>query len=451
MIRSNVEILSFSKLSQYTDRFYGFRIFDSNQSGGEEYRENMKSVRGGWLQKIDDKFVLFPCIKDIISVKINKVKEQFPQYTRGASSWNNNKAVGMYPKVPNGDDTWRLVCSGGMFSKKHEYLFDDDTDDGLELSEKELKIFLTVNEPNPDFEKYLNHIKNGHKIAVFYLMNNSEEIIAIGLSKMIRYPYKKNVKSIIDKQQSKESKRDLCEMIFGNAEENDAIKGRIQFTHAFIKDIVKDENLNRKSGVLGSPKASYFPLYLKQEGNRYHSYDNPLGISGRKKYRIHGNNSNVNLPQGNGNKKTMTTLLAIPTGHKFKFRINLHNMRKVEIGAILSALTFHMNSDAYHNVGQAKGCGFGKLSNMHIILNNLKYDIADYIKFFEIEMNNWCSKNGLKNWAQTEQVNNLVAIAREHHNQDLSYMDLKEFAFYKRNKNFSKLSETIKPIKSLIK
>jgi len=449
MIRSNIEIMAFSKMSQYTDRFYGYRIFDSNQSGGDEYRKNMENVRGGWLQKYDGKYELYPCVKKIQPVRINEILKIFPNYKKGRSSWQNNYSLGMYPEVPNGNEKWRLVCTGGMFSKKHEYLFSDETEDGFELSDKEAKIFLTVNEPNPEFEKYIKYLNKGHQIAVFYLMNENEEITAIGLSKMIRFPYKSNVKSIIDKQQIKKDGLDLSETIFGNANENDALKGRIQFTHAFTDAFIKDSELIQKKGVLGGPKASYYPLYLAQDGNKYHTYNNPVGISGRKKYRIHYN-SEPTIPAGNGNEKTETTLKALPAKHKFVFRINFHNMRKIEIGAILSALTFHLNSDAHHNVGQAKGCGLGKLSKMHIQLKMLKYDIIDYIKAFETEMNNWCKKNNIAPWVETIQVNQLIAIAREHNNEDLSYMELKEYGFYKRNKNFKKLKETIKPIKSLI-
>lgn len=458
MLRSTLEVLSFAKMSQYCDRYYGYRDFDTDKTGGKQYIESMKQVKGGWLEKRGNQYILHPCAEDFIPVRIDQVKKEFNNYSDKKSSWKNNYALGMYPIVRNDSKIWHLVCTGSMInqknpdmSKKHEYLFSEDTIDEIILTNEEKKKFLTVNEPTPEFENYLKHLNKGQRIAVFYLMDNNDNIEAIGLSKMIRYPYKKNVTSIIEGHQKRIKERDLCETIWGCTEDDYSLRGRVQITHAFTKSSIPDSSLIERKGVLGGPKASYYPLYLEQTKDKYKTYDNATTISGRKRYRIHSKGCQFKLQEGNGNKKVETSLKALPSNQTFFFRINLHNMRKIEIGAILSALTFHATQEAHHNIGMAKSQGFGKLSHPQIKLNGLNYEIDEYLKSFEDEMEKWyVRKSNNRHWNESIQVTTLIAIAKEHNEDELGFMSLKEYGNNKRNQNFDTLSESITPIKKIV-
>ena len=470
MLRSVMEILSFSKLlpNQFTDSYIGYRTFGGNSTDGGAYTRKMENVKSGWLVKKGNDFILYPCLRDFVKVPINAVKEQFREYDKGSSSWENNSKL-KYPIVSNDGQNWKLVCTGYIDGKKKEYLFSEETKKGIVLSKEVIDKFITVYDPTPNFKPkkdsddehkkdgYLNWLYDGKTIAVFYLEENNGNIDSIGLSKMMRFPYKYNVGSIVRKQQKSDSRRDLCEVIWGNVNSNDdsSIKGRIQICNAFCTEIIDDSQLcGIKGVVLGSPRASYYPLYLKQTQQPYKDYNSSDALlSGRKRYRIHEENipDDDLLPQGNENEKTKSHFNAVPANKTFKFQIRFHNLRKVEIGALLSALTFHNTDGTYHNIGAVKSFGYGKVKVVNNIrLSNLKYDMMSYLSAFELEMERFTKENLRSPWIDSEQLKTLFAIARGHEKNELKMMTLEEYGEAKKNNNFSWLTENFFAINSSI-
>lgn len=84
-------------------------------------------------------------------------------------------------------------------------------------------------------------------------------------------------------------------------------------------------------------------------------------MAGRKRYRVHAPHSLTEMPEGNGNENVMTLMKLLPAGQTFKLQISVHNLRPIEVGALLSALTFHGTEGPCHNIGQGKSFGFGSL------------------------------------------------------------------------------------------
>ena len=125
----------------------------------------------------------------------------------------------------------------------------------------------------------------------------------------------------------------------------------------------------------------------------------------------------------------------------FKGRVVFHNLKKVEIGALLSAITFHGRSDKFmHNIGFAKPYGYGKI-DIKLTLKELKYGQDEYLKEFEKQMNEFVS-----NWLNTKQLTELCAMASVKYKQSshLRYQKLgdikkgeeNEFTKYKKSKEF---------------
>lgn len=248
--------------------------------------------------------------------------------------------------------------------------------------------------------------------------------------------YKYSVRNLIESEQKPfayQKKYDLCETIFGLIGKDNSLKGRVQFSHAWTESEITPNN--PVNGVLGQPKAKYYPFYLQQDKNSltYATYSTDgARISGRKRYRIHRSNKVKMLPQGNNNNNTTTRIKAIPEGYDFVMRINLHNMRPVEIGAILSAITFHLNKDVYHNIGCAKSFGYGKIKANNIRLKGLKYnDIRSYLALFENAMNDFCGKD----WTAIPQIKKLLGIMSEHDDAQVRMMSLNEYNEGKKNAN----------------
>ena len=109
----------------------------------------------------------------------------------------------------------------------------------------------------------------------------------------------------------------------------------------------------------------------------------------------------------------------------FRGKVCYHNLKKAELGALLSALSFHGTDGCFHNIGMAKSLGYGKIA--------LKLDgvdnIEEYLKAFEVEVS-----EQIENWSESEQFKELFSMATEQENSGnsaLKYMELKGFADHK--------------------
>jgi CRISPR/Cas system CSM-associated protein Csm3 (group 7 of RAMP superfamily) len=229
--------------------------------------------------------------------------------------------------------------------------------------------------------------------------------------------------------------KDLVNCIFGcvNSDRSkDVLRGRVQFCNAFCSDNIN--SYNEDSGVLGQPKSCFYPFYIKQNSHgSYITYDNDkIEIAGRKFYCIHEDEYITKIPGGK-NKKIYSCLKLIPKGHLFVAKINLHNMRPVEIGAILSALTFHQHEECFHNVGMGKSYGYGKLQIESLSMKGTKKDKTYYLEEYEKYMSNFTQSFLRKSWKETDQFKKMLAIA-SNHNENLEIMALADYTNLKRNR-----------------
>lgn len=488
MLRNVLSILAFGKMQegeQYKDRFFGHREFNTKLSEGKKYQELMGKVKFGWLQKDGEDFYLYPCVGDADKMPIIGVTPQFgldakePYYTK-ESAWERNEILshnkGWFPEVKINGKTYRLFATGKLGEdkgKKNELLIPDDTEEGFKLSKQTVKKFLTVYEHTPGFSEsvdnentekgnFIKLLNDGQEIPVSFIEGQTEDgILAMGMGKMFRFPYKHNIQELVEMEQKESEykdkkngtiKRDLCETIFGWIG-NDSAKGRVQFGNAWADDIDKSQLEEEQSGVLGQPRASYYPLYIKQDKKtqRYNTYEGDNSrISGRKRYRIYKDNKPQKLIEGSPN--VTTHIRAIPADHDFKMRINIHNLRKAEIGALLSAITFHGTDNVWHNIGAAKSFGYGKIKCVDIQLHNLKYDVNAYMGHFELEMDAFTKKNVHQSWCCTPQITMLLGIMSEHEDaKALKMMTLDgENTYIDNAKQFSVLKENSVSLKSLI-
>ena len=269
-----------------------------------------------------------------------------------------------------------------------------------------------------------------------YIRNNQTGAVSvIGMGKMLRYPFKYKISDLARREQAEVKEHDLCETIFGWTDKNGSMKGRVQMGNAFCEDegnIVENEIVKV---VLGEPRASYYPLYLKQDERRgkYFKYDDANArLSGWKRYKIHEDGSSIEMPTDNGNDNPTTKFCPLKAGLTFTMRISVHNLRKIEIGALLSAITFHHTEGVYHSIGGAKSLGYGKLKYSSIGLTNLKYKMNEYLAAYEEEMNKFTTDKLSAKWISCEQIKNLVAIASKHSNDVVRIMTLKEYTETKK-------------------
>lgn len=462
MFRSVMEIMSFARLSdsQYTNRFFGYRNFGGKTiDGGEDYVQKMEGVKAGWLRKEREQLYLTPCDGEYKRIEYSEIKNRYPNssYKDPDTGWKKNRSLldfektgKIYPLYTDEyGDEYRIVCTGHINKKHKEFLFPIERLDEIPVTASVAKKFYDVHEPTPGFEGGHDSIKayleEGKELAVFYLPGTKEdEIDAIGLSSMLRFPYKWSVKELIMRQQGEEEQaHDLPQTIFGYTGKERSLKGRVQFCNAFSdKPLSDSELLEKAKGVLGQPKASFYPFYLKQESSPYKTYDNATGIAGRKQYRIHKGDNVAELPQGNENENTKISFRPIPKGLTFKLRIAIHNLRKVEIGALLSAITLHETQGAWHHLGLAKGFGYGKLEILNLKLNKFTYPKEEYMRAFEKEMTSFTKAlTKPMAWRNTPQIVKLMGILGEHGEGEVKMMELKDYTAAKKKENFDLLKE----------
>ncbi|HFU75331.1 MAG TPA: hypothetical protein ENK66_03710 [Arcobacter sp.] len=147
---------------------------------------------------------------------------------------------------------------------------------------------------------------------------------------------------------------DLSEAIFGTTE----LKGRVQFSH--FKEIGKSNEMTLQSEILGTPEAKKKKF-------------------GWKNYPIL---KNTKAGKGAKSDKVKSKFRPLASGAKFQGVLRFHNLRDFELGAILSALTFHDTPDAHHNIGLGKALGYGAIKIEFHYDNQVKY-----LQAFEEKMN----------------------------------------------------------------
>lgn len=357
--------------------------------------------------------------------------------------------------------------------------FADGEDGYIEVAWKNVSPLCIRDASGADGENYSMHVKMSDGSRLYFIpgsslrgmLRNTLSIMSFGrLSQYDDICYEKKKKKNTDQklrkysvkdfiyrvqEKKKNFEHDLVDVMFGWVDDDSSLKGRVQIGNAFSSRSLKDEELCAPvSGVLGTPKPSFYPLYLKQDKYPYKTYSTEgATISGTKRYRIHKGDSVTVLPQGNGNENIMSKIIPVPAGQTFKMRIVVHNMRKMEIGALLFAVTFNHTQGAYHNIGSAKGFGYGKMECANLSLHGFAFSEEEYLKAFEYEMSLFTKAKYSCLWRETTQVKSLVAIMSEHENSDVRMMEMdvaksplqkNEYEYYKTN--FSRLEETDKSV-----
>lgn len=468
--RSVLEIISFSKFNHYDNASFGYRSFTTKIN--DAYRKNMDGVKCcGWLYKSGDKYLIDECIEGIQKIPHKILCHKFPNFNKGkehltAEIKQKSLSQEIYPLITVSDaqisykennsqkivptGSYRVVCTGYMDKKANEYLFSEEYNT-IEVSKEVFRAFDTIHRYTPYYagtngnDGFLkSRFKCGHKIPIFFEKKDGK-VIAMGITRMFRYPFYYSLENCVShtsKEHFEKDRRDLSESIFGYIGNREQLKGRVQIGSAFADEYINDEDCVPVSGVLGQPRSSYYPLYLKQEGGFISNYStNNVQLAGRKRYRITKNGEFIELSKGNGNENVETKFRPIPANRTFTCKIRVHNLKKAEIGALLSAIIFNGTPETYHNLGLAKSYGYGAFSCGISLSDEFKYSKDEYIKCFNEKISYFLQQHNssLKNEIL---LNKLVEIASATHGKkDMKQMDFDECAKYKEDQNFSVLKE----------
>jgi len=249
--------------------------------------------------------------------------------------------------------------------------------------------------------------------------------------KKLKFKYKYSVvETILRSQNINENCQDFTSCIFGyskkSTEKLENLKGRVHIGHAFALENTAKILPKHEKYVLGTPKASYFPNYISQDAHpngiikgiyKTFMHDTAV-ISGYKRYPVRKDY----LPASNSTKdteKVATIITPLEKGAHFTCNISYHNLRAEELGALISAITFHNSKDHFHSLGMGKPFGLGRIS---VEVKNLESFIPSLI-IFENYMN-YCLKDD--SWETSEQIKELlVTSSLQEREETLIYPQLK--------------------------
>ncbi len=477
-IRNVLEIMSFGKMDMISNDRYSIRDLDNKK----DYLEKMSRINCGWLiktgdlikvsdrdipyyishQELDNHFnsnlvTLFKEQANLLNpsnrLAIFKYKlfnnQSLDIHFRKLTNENGKTKVGI---VAGDGEIGKIVFTGQFGVRKsvyntkqnkyswtgkfYEFVFRNNEIGRLSINENDdvWKEFKFIYQDSEDWHYWEEKLNRGEQIPVFFKVNG-KKIESLGLSYLYKLPYEKKIKDCLPDGQ-KERGYDLADCIFGTTGDS-SIKGRVQFGHAFLcKEINKaDSNKTVLNPLMGSPKASYFPIYLQQEGLNgivknitYHTYSSPSAfLKGWKRYPVH--NSVASFPvYTQSQQKNTSPFIPINSPAEFCMKVRYHNLKPIELGALIYAITLN-DTSAFHNLGFCKPYGYGLVK--FTLKNSTCY--KDAINEFTNAMNNF-----IPNWQNSPQIKELLLMARKHTKLDdshLTYMQLNEFALAKKRDN----------------
>jgi CRISPR-associated protein (TIGR03986 family) len=348
-----------------------------------------------------------------------------------------------------------------VFKGKKEDLFKNESQ-RIEVSKDVVNTFLFVNkngkgknEELKDWTYWKTKIDKG--IPVFFRKSDKKdekgkivktEIIDFGLTFMYKEPVKFSTieaNPVYKKPVAEDYKFDLSQIIFGYAEKEKTQKGRVFVSNFLAKKI--SNVLDETSLLLGSPRSSFTPFYLVQKHGKngitdhFNTYNSNPTLRGFKRYPVHQKIKQQNI--SDLNSEMLSKIRPLDKDSEFIGKIRFHNLRKAEIGALLSAITMHNTSNSFHSIGLAKPFGYGSIKVILEKTSGLNSQINDYLKEFELEM-----KIGTSSWVNTvSELLTTSTVQPDSIERTLVYEDLKRFQEIKNKglylQSYSEISNNV--------
>lgn len=461
MLKNVIEILSFGKMTQVQNQSFGIRDL-SNGTDGLFYRSKVKvdNVHCGWLKSKNNGYVIDDCglpwrisaeeldrqyrmglmnfIQDGQNFRSDSNKTAIKKYRMFHDAHNDDqltsyfipdKEIGIsaggrkFVRFGQAGEAGTIVFTGqpGVRKQKYnekkrkmiwsgkffEFVFPEKVENtNVPVPEQVFKAFESIHQNSSDYVGFRRkQLRSGESIPIFFIYDDEGNIDTMGVSYMYKFPAFNSVYNGIPIALLKQDRHDLCECIFGYTGKLESLKGRVQFTSAELQGnatFAHDVRL-----ALAKPHPSYYPLYLGK-GQTWNVES--VEIAGRKRYPVRCENDIV----GNEGTDNMSRIIRpLGSGSIFKGFIRFHNLRPIELGALISAIDFCQHRDCQHSIGQGKPLGYGKVK-LSVVGQNLKCNSAE--KSYSLPQVRAAFVNEMENhfngWATSTQLTELFAMAK---------------------------------------
>lgn len=487
MFRNVLEIMSFSRMDKklVNDDRYSYRDLTRNSLYLSKYRN--QKIHGGWLKEKQDgsweieeseslafihhselKKKGFP-FKDLFYFKTPSEKEKNAEFKYNVSKQKGLKFEFAFEQsikqlfgnvsrnmahFSEKGKKGTLVFTGQSSQRKeyddpnrrssgkvHEFVFfDAEKPNIIEVEPKMQKDFKFIyldhdkNNISTDWKYWRNDfLEKGKKVPVFFSKDSNGKLNHFGLAYMYKLPFSNSIHQLSPINQYKKD-LDFATTIFGFADKEDALKGRVMIGNAMSTDAKAIAN---KKEILGGPKASYFPFYLAQKVNTdgkvnsYNTYENNnAALRGFKRYPVHSTINTGHYDENQlKNQKVFSEFRPLDTNTSFSCKMRFHNLKKVEIGALIAAISFNGKPNCFHSLGGAKSFGYGKVKVEVSGVKFLNSEHNIYLNEFKVFMN-----QKVKDWEKSPQLKELFAMASNTTDAPLTYPTIDDFVSIKRDK-----------------
>lgn len=409
------------------DTFLGNKVFERTfQAGAGLLKENQKTAQ----YKYDD------LLKGIDEQYLHNLSFAFDHQRTGGSMAVRYSSDGSIKGFTGQPSKWNKTK---QFPGKHyEFVFEDRTDaTTYEYPDRELKELRFIYDQDKEQKQWKwlqGRIDSEYGAPVFFRLDD-KTIKDLGFAYLYKMPYGRSVEECLSEEHRDDTKPDLAECIFGYSHGQDSLKGRVQFGNAFA--VGSETELPEVKLILASPKASYYPEYIRQSGGGYKTYDNGE-LAGRKRYYLR----DKIWGKATGADTQDTTIRPLDKGTEFRSLISFHNLRPEELGALLSALTFAGGNTNRHQLGMAKPYGYGKCRydvKLNVAPSPLGQDtphkdIEHYIALFEVKMDEWLSMTEIKELLAMSSKSCEASVKLK--NGGAEYMELGDFADAKNRQEY---------------
>lgn len=487
MLRNVLEIASFAKFSEADDTQFSFRDISNAETAYSKTLQD-SDLQAGWLKySAESKAWLFtPCQHTVLfSDDIERFTKVKIPNDRGNDS---RKPIGALEKYQTFQKNWpthtlpfslsertlrgtkgkpvTVACAKlertaelegypvfvgyrpGKKEYQHErlnfhYLFYragnesqrwDSKEDTLRIS----RMFAAHNEQLVNYLKHSAYPSMG--IPLFVRKHKqSGKILAMGLAKMPRMPYEKSVGDLLLQQQkalNSASIFDLPGLMFGTLSHSGfSLKSRVAIGDALCRE--NKGTAKSTPVILGQPRASYLNAYLEQsqqqdQVSELKGYTTGNKIAGWKRYPAQ-NAFNAHLPADLQSKTNVQSRLELmQPGSRFTGRIVFHNLKPVELGALLWAITPTRNEHDIahfcHGLGHGKSLGAGAVQLTARLARTRgleSHHTVESLRSLFVEHMNQVYPSATK-WQGSPQVRHLLAFGDQHDNKgkNLTYMPL---------------------------
>jgi len=372
-----------------------------------------------------------------------------PATIRKAVKVGNGKTAGTL--VLTGQISDRSSDKGNRRGKHNDFVFYDELlHKTYEVAEHDWQNFLfahgdQIEQGQGAWKGYWkDRFYQGERVPVFYVPHGTQGQATtgqhIGLALLLKLAGDFSVHSLIGKQAMQHLETsdgfDFADLLFGATEniKSGSLKSRVAFLPAVANGSPK--STATAPTILNNPKPSYFPNYLEQtqkplgklESSANAAYSTYVdraqtaqpSIRGWKRYPAHASSIGVQAlnPDQVKNTSVQTILHPLDKGTTFKTTMIVHNLRRVELGAVLWALTW---GDAgaeslRHSIGMGKPFGFGQVSVKLGVMDNLRANDSaqpniDGAQVLIDEFIVYMNENCRPEWIKTPQLKNLLAMA----------------------------------------